>query len=158
MSSMGINISQQLTLFGQSILLGVAAALVYDLLRAFRVRIPRLTAALDVCFCLLLIVSVFLFVLHQAQGQLRGYVLLGSAGGAVLYFTLPAPFLRPVWDFWCGSVLFLLHLLWQPVLSAGHLCKKIFIRVKNARGFAQKNKIFFYAISQRHLSKSIAEV
>ena len=118
---MGINISQQLTLFGQSILLGVAAALVYDLLRAFRVRIPRLTAALDVCFCLLLIVSVFLFVLHQAQGQLRGYVLLGSAGGAVLYFTLPAPFLRPVWDFWCGSVLFLLHLLWQPVLSAGNL-------------------------------------
>ena len=30
--------------------------------------------------------------------------------------------------------------------------------LKNARGNAQKNKLFFYAISQRHLSKSIAEV
>ena len=44
---MGINISQQLILFAQSILLGMAVALVYDLLRPFRIRLPRLTTVLD---------------------------------------------------------------------------------------------------------------
>ena len=69
MSAMGINISQQLTLFAQSILLGMAVALVYDLLRPFRIRLPRLTALLDVLFCLVLSVSVFLFMLRRAQGS-----------------------------------------------------------------------------------------
>ena len=101
MSAMGINISQQLTLFAQSILLGMAVALVYDLLRPFRIRLPRLTAVLDVLFCLVLSVSVFLFMLRRAQGELRGYVLLGAVGGAILYFTLFSALLRPVWDFWC---------------------------------------------------------
>lgn len=49
-------------------------------------------------------------------------------------------------------------ILWHPGLR-WHI-DKIYVRapMKNARGNAQKNKIFFYAISQRHLSKSIAEV
>ena len=38
-------LSQPLLLFCQAILLGMAAALLYDLLRAFRLRLPRLTSA-----------------------------------------------------------------------------------------------------------------
>ena len=41
-------LSQPLLLFCQAILLGMAAALLYDLLRAFRLRLPRLTSALDI--------------------------------------------------------------------------------------------------------------
>ena len=37
-------LSQPLLLFCQAILLGMAAALLYDLLRAFRLRLPRLTS------------------------------------------------------------------------------------------------------------------
>ena len=51
---MGNSVSGQLVLFGQSILLGAAAGVVYDLLRAFRRRWPRSTAALDSVYCLLL--------------------------------------------------------------------------------------------------------
>ena len=37
--------AQQLLVFGQSILLGLSAGLLYDLLRPFRVRAPRATGA-----------------------------------------------------------------------------------------------------------------
>ena len=45
-------VSQQLLTFLWSILLGLAAGLLYDLLRPFRLRLPRLTAALDLLYCL----------------------------------------------------------------------------------------------------------
>ena len=39
---MGNQVSQQLLIFGQSILLGLALGSLYDLLRPFRLRLPRL--------------------------------------------------------------------------------------------------------------------
>ena len=44
---MRIQVSAQLLLFGQSILLGLGLALLYDLLRPLRRRRRRLTALLD---------------------------------------------------------------------------------------------------------------
>ena len=44
---MGGQATGQLLVFGQSILLGLSAGLLYDLLRPFRLRAPRLTGALD---------------------------------------------------------------------------------------------------------------
>lgn len=103
-------LSQPLLLFCQAILLGMAAALLYDLLRAFRLRLPRLTSALDILYCMAAGLAVFLFMLRRAQGQLRLYLLLGAVGGGVLFFTAFSPFLRPVWDFWVDTLAFLLHL------------------------------------------------
>ena len=74
-------LSQPLLLFCQAILLGMAAALLYDLLRAFRLRLPRLTSALDILYCMAAGLAVFLFMLRRAQGQLRLYLLLGAVGG-----------------------------------------------------------------------------
>ena len=73
-------LSQPLLLFCQAILLGMAAALLYDLLRAFRLRLPRLTSALDILYCMAAGLAVFLFMLRRAQGQLRLYLLLGAVG------------------------------------------------------------------------------
>ena len=66
--------SHQLLVFGQSILLGFCAGLVYDLLRPFRLRLPRLTGVLDALYCLLTGVAIFLFLLRGAEGELRGFV------------------------------------------------------------------------------------
>ena len=110
---------------GQAILLGMAAALLYDLLRAFRLRLPRLTSALDILYCMAAGLAVFLFMLRRAQGQLRLYLLLGAVGGGVLFFTAFSPFLRPVWDFWVDTLAFLLHLTAIPLRGAENLCKKI---------------------------------
>ena len=80
---MEIQISRQLALFGQSVLLGLTAGLLYDLLRSFRLRLPRSTALWDTLYCLAVGTGLFFFTLRRADGLLRGYVVLGAAGGAV---------------------------------------------------------------------------
>ena len=49
---MTVQITAQLRTFGLSILLGLSAGVLYDLLRAIRLRWPRLTGALDLLYCL----------------------------------------------------------------------------------------------------------
>ena len=49
---MAFQITEQLRAFGWAILLGLAAGLLYDLLRAIRLRRTRITWALDLLYCL----------------------------------------------------------------------------------------------------------
>ena len=82
---MAIHVTEQLRTFLLSILLGLGAGVLYDLLRAVRLRHPRLTAPLDLLYCQAVGLAVFLFVLRQSDGQLRGFILLGGLGGGVLF-------------------------------------------------------------------------
>ena len=78
---MGNQVSQQLLVFGQSILLGFSAGLLYDLLRPFRLRLPRLTGLLDSLYCLAVGVAAFLFLLQAAEGRVeRGLLKFQRAG------------------------------------------------------------------------------
>ncbi len=97
----------QLWVFGQSILLGLTAGLLYDLLRPFRIRAPRVTGLLDALYCLLVGSGCFLFLLRRTQGQIRGFMLLGFFGGLVLFFCAFSQFLRPLWSFWADTLAFL---------------------------------------------------
>ena len=114
---MAIHVTEQLRTFLLSILLGLGAGVLYDLLRAVRLRHPRLTAPLDLLYCQAVGLAVFLFVLRQSDGQLRGFILLGGLGGGVLFFSLLSRPLRPVWDF-CDvapqRLVFLLDILHLP--------------------------------------------
>ena len=59
---MAIHVTEQLRTFLLSILLGLGAGVLYDLLRAVRLRHPRLTAPLDLLYCQAVGLAVFLFV------------------------------------------------------------------------------------------------
>lgn len=122
---MRIQISQQLLVFVQSILLGLSAGLLYDLLRPFRLRLPRLTGLLDTLYCLSIGSAMFLFLLRRSDGQLRGFVVLGAIGGSVLFFCAFSEVLRPVWSFWADTLAYLVHLLSFPLFWAKNFCKKI---------------------------------
>ena len=135
---MGPALAQPLQAFVQSVLLGMAAGLLYDLLRAFRLKLPRLTSPLDILYCLTVSAAVFLFTLYRAQGQLRLYLWLGVLGGCVLFFTVFSPLLRPVWGFWVDTLAFLLHLAAIPLRGAENLCKKIAGHGKNLFYFIRK--------------------
>ena len=126
---MGSTVSQQLLTFGWSILLGLAAGLLYDLLRPFRLRLPRLTAVLDLLYCLVVGSAVFLFLLRRT-GELRMYLLLGIAGGAVVFFCAFSAILRPVWDFWVDTLASLLSLAALPLRWLKIFCKKLWVRGK----------------------------
>ena len=83
--TMGTPVSDQLMAFGQSILLGLSAGVLYDLLRPFRLRRPRLTGWLDGAYWLTVAAASFLLLLRRAYGELRGFLVLLAAVGWQLY-------------------------------------------------------------------------
>ena len=102
---MGNYVSEQMLSFLQSIALGAALALVYDLLAALRGLGGRIWGGvLDVLFCLTCAISVFLFVM-AGSGELRVFMVMGIVGGAVLFWCLLGSLLRPVWAFWLALAL-----------------------------------------------------
>ena len=101
---MGNQISQQLLTYAQSILLGLAAGVLYDLLRPFRLRWPRCTGVLDGGYCLGVGAASFTFLLERGEGELRGFMVLGALGGAVVYFCACSQMLRPLWEFWAETL------------------------------------------------------
>ena len=128
---MGISIPQQLLTFGQSILLGLSVGILYDLLRPFRLRIPRLASFLDLLYCFMIALSGFLFLLRQGSGELRGFLVLGFSGGMLLFFCALAPLFRPLWDFWADILGLFFHILSIPLLFLKILCKKTVAAGKN---------------------------
>ena len=110
----------------------------YDLLRAVRLRHPRLTAPLDLLYCQAVGLAVFLFVLRQSDGQLRGFILLGGLGGGVLFFSLLSRPLRPVWDFWMDRWMELFQFLSLPGRFCAAVCKKFAFQAKTLFYFLRK--------------------
>ena len=135
---MGNQISQQMLTFVQSILLGLAAGVLYDLLRPFRLRRPGLTALLDAGYCLSVGAGAFLFLLRRGEGELRGFLVLGAVGGAVLFFCAFSHLLQPIWEFWAETLAYLVHLLSIPLLWVKKICTKLGQRGKNLFYFTQK--------------------
>ena len=118
---MGIEIGAQLDALWRSLFLGAALALLYDGLRALRMRRRTrraLTDLLDALYCLFLAAALLAFTLRVGRGELRLYMLAFALLGAVLSFTLLSPLLRPLWDFWAGCLFAFARLLRAPLLLA----------------------------------------
>ena len=116
---MRIQVSGQLLLFSQSILLGLGLALLYDLLRPLRRRSGRLAPLWDGGYCLTLAVLLGLFTLQRGGGELRLYCLLGTLGGAVLQFACFSRLLAPLWEFWAQTALAAAQLALLPLRLQG---------------------------------------
>ena len=110
-----VSVPDQLLAFLQSVLLGLSAGVVYDLLRPFRRRWPRATPWLDGGYSLGAAAAAFAFLLRRGGGVLRWFLALGAAGGAVLFFAAFSALLRPVWEFWAETLWRLTDLLSFPL-------------------------------------------
>lgn len=132
---------QQLRLLALSGLLGAIGAILYDMLRAVRLlrrRSRPLTHLLDGLYAMLVLLAMSVFALRLGGGEMRLYMLLGTVLGAVLYFVLPSPLLRPVWDFWTGAAAETLRLLRLPFTLCLRLMKKLCKTVKKDFLFLRK--------------------
>ncbi len=119
-------ISEQLALFLRAVALGASLGLVYDLFRALRTLGGKLWGGLlDVLFCLAAAASLFLFVM-AGDGEMRIFVVLGTAGGMLLFLCLAGPLLRPVWRFWLNLILFPARLVRKFLKKCGRMAKKLF--------------------------------
>ena len=125
-------------LFLQSILLGAAGAVGYDLLRPFRIRFRRIAAVLDVLFALGVGTAAFAFLLRRAEGELRWFLVVGAAGGAAVYGALCGEILRPVWQFWADVLIEWVRLGLLPIRATVRGVKNFLRRGKNLFYFARK--------------------
>ena len=150
---MGHPVSEQLALFLRAVALGVALGLVYDVMRALRGLGSKLWGdTLDVLFCLTAAASLFLFTM-AGDGEMRIFVVLGAAGGMVLFLCLAGPLLRPVWRFWLSVALFPARLIKKILKKCGRMAKKLFsfgrtrviivfnhLRIRGKRSYAKGGK------------------
>lgn len=119
-------VSEQLALFLRAVALGLALGLVYDVLRTLRSLGGKLWGgALDALFCLTAAAALFLFVM-AGDGEMRIFVVLGAAGGMVLFLCLASPLLQPVWRFWLALLLFPLRTVKKIMKKCGRKAKKLF--------------------------------
>ena len=124
----GNYVSDQMLLFLRAIGLGLCLGLLYDVLGALRRLGGKLWGGvLDAAFCLTAAVAVLFFVL-AGDGELRIFVAVGVLGGAVLFWCLLGPLLRPVWTFW-------LELALLPARLAGEFLKKCEQKTKKVFSF-----------------------
>ena len=115
---MGTVIGDQARTLLSSVLLGMALALLYDLLRALGLRRRKsraFTDTLDAVYCLALILSGIGFALRIGEGEIRLYSLIAAACGAAVFFAVCSPLRRPLWDFWARVLFELLRLLRLPL-------------------------------------------
>lgn len=123
---MGNEIPLQLAQFLRSILLGGTLALLYDITRALRLLGGRLwEIVLDVLISISSVFALFLFVMAE-EGELRLFILMGTAGGAVLFFILLSPFFRPVLAFWVDLMLIPFRLGHKILRKMQKKLKKVF--------------------------------
>ena len=91
-----MSLSEQARCFLASLLLGFSLSLLYDLLRAVRLRRAtkrRFTSALDLLYCAAFAPLTFLFALRIGGGELRLYMLLlGTFGRGELLHALRTAF------------------------------------------------------------------
>lgn len=121
-----------------SVALGAAAALLYDLLRAARLldrRDKLLTHFLDGLFVAALAVLALFLGLRLGQGQLRLFMLTGAALGAVVWFSILSPLLRPVWDIWCAALVTVCVLVAKPVIFVWKILQKGWAAIKKGFSF-----------------------
>ncbi|MBQ9459787.1 MAG: hypothetical protein IJU66_07645 [Oscillospiraceae bacterium] len=141
---MGTVIGEQARTLAASVLLGMALALLYDLLRALRLRRRKdraFTGALDAAYCLALALSGLAFALRLGGGELRLYTLLAASAGAAVFFALLSPLLRPLWDFWARTLFELLRLLRLPLRAARRAQRKLHKTVKRYFLFYRRSYI-----------------
>ena len=137
---MGNYVTAQLVTFAHAALLGAVCAVVYDLLRSVRLlrrHSVLLTHALDGVYAALVLLAVFLFALRRGEGELRLYMLLAMALGAIFYFAALSTLLRPLWDFWASAAAAFLALLWKPLGIAAKGGKNFLIYIKKLFHFGK---------------------
>ena len=127
----GNYVSDQMLLFLRAIGLGLCLGLLYDVLGTLRRLGGKLWGGvLDVAFCLTAAVAVLFFVL-AGDGELRIFVAIGVLGGAVLFWCLLGPLLRPVWTFWLELALLPVRLVRNFFKKCGLKAKKGFSFLRN---------------------------
>lgn len=87
---------EELLVFKDAFLLGIAMVIVYDILRLFRRILPHgivWVSIEDILYWLVAGIMIFLLLYYRNDGEFRFYIVFGIASGALLYYLLCGRFL-----------------------------------------------------------------
>lgn len=87
---------EELLVFKDALLLGIAMVIVYDILRLFRRILPHgivWVSIEDILYWLVAGIMIFLLLYYRNDGEFRFYIVFGIAGGALFYYLLCGRFL-----------------------------------------------------------------
>lgn len=121
--------------------LGMGGGLLYDLLRAVRLRrrsSAPLTHLLDALFVLAAAWVLLYLCAVKGGGALRIYMVAGLVLGAVFWFALPSGYCRELWDAWAEAAVWAVRLFLTPVRWAAAAVKKSAPAVKKGFLFCRR--------------------
>ena len=143
-------VDEELLLFGGSILLGIPAGVVWDILRLFR-KLLRHHAVMVACEDIFYLICLsFLFLCYTSTfggGDFRVYYIIGCLLGFLVYYFTIGAFLMKCSDL----ILMPMHWLWDHFVCICIKLKLSFVK------YAKKSK-FQKKISQNDLKKPVSRV
>lgn len=139
---MEISITLQAVQATLAFVLGVGLGLVYDFVKAFRLRIRTGygTAILDVFYCVSAALCLFTFGLGAGEGQLRLFMLIAVGLGASVYALLLSKTALAVFGAFAATVAATVRPLYAILKKSKAVVKK---RIKIAKNIFQKNISWF---------------
>jgi hypothetical protein len=90
-AAVSASVWQELTFVGNAACLGAMLFFLYDLLRVFRRLLPHSlfwVSVEDFFYWIFFTGAVFRLMAHQNDGRIRGFALIGMAGGMAFYYLL----------------------------------------------------------------------
>lgn len=138
---MEIAVAQQTRSFLVSLLLGGLLAALYDVFRILRRALPSppaLVAVQDVLYLALSGVVVFNFLVTHNAGQIRIFLLAGTAFGAVIYACTLGRLVMAAAEKIIAFFRWLLDLLLRPFRAAGRLLGPAFDKLRLFGGKAAR--------------------
>ena len=139
---MEISITEQAIRFVMSCILGIALALLFDLMRIIRYAFHcnhLITVITDGIFSITALIGFVVYVMAACEGDLRLFLLIGLSLGALLYLMTLSKTVLQAGDFIVHCIKVFLYILFFPLIWIHkNLCEHLQKRRRKNGNFAQK--------------------
>ena len=149
--------AQQLSIFVAALGLGFLLGVLYDVIRAIRLSLPRskiATVLFDLLYCFLIGLATFLFILALNKGEIRFYIIAGEIIGAVFYYVSFGIAVIKITNKAVALLKRLYSYIFKILCAPFKLLKRLFTRIKNKINTlfkkSEKNSV---KLRKKHLPK-----
>ncbi len=149
--------AQQLSIFVAALGLGFLLGVLYDVVRAIRLSLPRskiATIFFDLLYCFLIGLATFLFILALNKGEIRFYIIAAEFIGAAFYYVSFGIAVIKITNKAVAILKRLYSFIFKILCTPFKLLKRLFVLTKNKTSTlfkkSEKNSV---KLRKKHLPK-----
>lgn len=149
--------AQQLSIFVAALGLGFLLGVLYDVVRAIRLSLPRskiATIFFDLLYCFLIGLATFLFILALNKGEIRFYIIAAEFIGATFYYVSFGIAVIKITNKAVAILKRLYSFIFKILCTPFKLLKRLFVLTKNKTSSlfkkSEKNSV---KLRKKHLPK-----